>query len=150
MEEIRKITLELTPEEYKQIERKSIYNNSDIDDYIINKTLDRDLRNDEERRTETIRARVTPRELQYIENKIKGTNFTMSEFLRRVALDKDVLVVDGVQELAKQLRGIGKNLNQLTMLAHKGLIETIDLESTEDKLDEIWKVVNFLIDKNRK
>lgn len=151
MEEIKKITLEITPEDYNQIERKSIYNNCNIDDYIINKTLDRNLRADEEeKRTERIYARVTPTELKYIQDKIRGTNFTMSEFIRASVLDKEILVIEGVEELAKQLRAVGKNLNQLVMLSHKGLIKTPNIVEVEKKLDEIWNIMNILITKKKR
>lgn len=151
MEEIKKITLEITPEDYNQIERKSIYNNCNIDDYIINKTLDRNLRADEEeKRTERIYARVTPTELRYIERKINNTNYTISEFIRASALDKEILVIEGVEELAKQLRAVGKNLNQLVMLSHKGLIKTPNIVEVEKKLDEIWNIMNILITKKKR
>lgn len=151
MNEIKKIILEMSPEDYKQIERKSIYNNCNIDDYIINKILDRNLRaDDEERRTEIIKTRVTPTELKYIQDKIRGTNFTMSEFIRASAMDKEILIIEGVEELAKQLRAVGKNLNQLAMLAHKGLIKTPNIDKVENKLDEIWNIMNLLITKKKR
>lgn len=151
MQETKKITLEITPEDYKQIERKSIYNNCNIGDYIINKILDRNLRaDDEERRTEIIKTRITPTELKYIQDKIRGTNFTMSEFIRASVLDKEILVIEGVEELAKQLRAVGKNLNQLVMLSHKGLIKTPNIVEVEKKLDEIWNIMNILITKKKR
>lgn len=148
MVENKKIVLEISPEEYKEIERKSIYNNCNIEQYIINKTLDRNLRdNSLEKRTEIIKARITPTELKYVEDKIKNTNYTMSDFIRSAVLDKDVYVIEGIGELAKQLKGVGRNLNQLAILAHKGLIKDPNIDMVEKKLDEIWNKLNNLMAK---
>lgn len=151
MEKIKRITIELTPDDYKEIERKSIYNNSNIADYIINKTLDRSLRNDNaEKRTEVIKARLTPTELKYVEDKIKDINYTMSDFIRGAVLDKEINIIEGIDELAKQLKAVGRNLNQLTMLAHKGIVKDPNIEKVDKKLDDIWTILNILISKNRR
>ncbi len=103
-----------------------------------------------EHRTEKITFRVTPTELKYIENKLIGTNYKMSEFVRAAVLDKEVVIIEGIKAMAMELRAIGRNLNQLTILSHKGLIETVSLEITKNKLDNLWKIANLLIKKASK
>ncbi len=97
-----------------------------------------------EHRTEKITFRVTPSELKCIQKKFEGTNHNLSGFVRASVLNKEIIVMEGIEELAKQLRAVGRNLNQLTILAHKGRIKSPKLYEIENKLDEVWKAVSTL------
>ncbi len=44
------------------------------------------------------------------------------------ALGKEVVALDGIGELAKELRYQGNNFNQLTMLARMGRVSMVNLE----------------------
>lgn len=52
--------------------------------------------------------------------KCQKARLTESEFVRRAALEKNVVVIDGAAELLTELRRQGNNLNQLTILARNG------------------------------
>lgn len=45
---------------------------------------------------------------------------TESEFVRRAAMDREVTVIEGMDELLRELRYQGNNLNQLTVMARQG------------------------------
>ncbi len=47
-------------------------------------------------------------------------NFT--EFVTRSALNKQITIVDGLPEILKEVKAIGRNLNQLTTLCNMGKI----------------------------
>ncbi|MPN18349.1 hypothetical protein SDC9_165709 [bioreactor metagenome] len=68
----------------------------------------------------------------------------MTEFLERAITDKDVVVVDGVQELISELKAIGRNLNQLTMLANMGKVDTVYLADTKAQLSNIYEKLSAL------
>ena len=69
-----------------------------------------------------VRARVADWEKHYIDSKAKEAGISESEFVRRAAMDKDVTVLPGVDELVRELRYQGNNLNQLTVMARQGRI----------------------------
>lgn len=52
-------------------------------------------------------------------------NFT--EFVTRSALDKPIIIIDGLDKVLKEQKAIGRNLNQLTMLCNMGKIVCPDL-----------------------
>lgn len=54
-----------------------------------------------------------------------GMNFT--EFVTRAALNHKIIRMDGLNETAKEIKAIGRNLNQLTMLCNMGKINCPDL-----------------------
>ena len=95
-----------------------------------------------EHRTEKITFRVTPAELDFLQGKINGTNYKMSEFVRSSAFDKEIIIVDGAKELVRELKAIGRNINQLTVLSSQGLIKTVNFTSVNERLANIWQSLN--------
>ena len=53
---------------------------------------------------------------------------SLSDFVIRSALDKKIIVADGLDEVAKQQKAIGRNLNQIAMLAHEGRLHSVRLD----------------------
>ena len=62
---------------------------------------------------------------------------TVTDYCTACALGKEIIVADGLPELVTQLKGIGRNLNQLTGLANMGRIQAADLVGTREQLAEI-------------
>ena len=62
-------------------------------------------------------------------------------------MDKDIIVVDGLEEIIMQLRKIGNNINQLTKLCNQGRITNINLEDVKKEVKSIWQLLNLLIQK---
>ena len=103
-----------------------------------------------EHRTERITFRITPSELDKIEKKAKTANVSISEYTRQSILKDNIIVIEDLKEFTQELRGIGKNLNQLTILSHQGKINTLDLSSTKQKVNEIWQLLNLLMQKMKR
>ena len=51
----------------------------------------------------------------------------VNDFVIRSALLKKIVVANGIDEVIRQQKKIGNNLNQLTRLAHEGRIYSVDL-----------------------
>ncbi len=60
--------------------------------------------------------------------RLSGTSCPLSDFVIRSALDKKIIVADGLDEVAKQQKAIGRNLNQIAMLAHEGRLHSVRLD----------------------
>lgn len=73
-----------------------------------------------------IRARVAGWEKDCIRRKADAAHMTESEFVRRAAMDREVTVIEGMDELLRELRYQGNNLNQLTVMARQGRIRCRD------------------------
>lgn len=61
---------------------------------------------------ETFRA--SERERQELKRMAKRAKMTKSDYIRHCIFNKDITVIDGLDEFSKQLKAIGNNLNQLT------------------------------------
>ena len=91
--------------------------------------------------------RVNEKEYNKIKSKIEKSELNTSEYLLRTAMDKDIIVVDGLEEIIMQLRKIGNNINQLTKLCNQGRITNINLEDVKKEMKSIWQLLNLLIQK---
>ena len=80
------------------------------------------------KRNRTITIRCTDDEYERIHNKAQRYNLSLSDFVLRSALDKKIVVADGLNEVAKQQKAIGRNLNQIAMLAHEGRLHSVRLD----------------------
>lgn len=92
-----------------------------------------------------VRARVADWEKHYIDSKAKKAGISESEFVRRAAMDKDVTVLPGVDELVRELRYQGNNLNQLTVMARQGRIRLVDLRPFLEVYQRTWQALNSLL-----
>lgn len=91
--------------------------------------------------------RVNEKEYNKIKSKIEKSKLNTSKYLLRTAMDKDIIVVDGLEEIIMQLRKIGNNINQLTKLCNQGRITNINLEDVKKEMKSIWQLLNLLIQK---
>ena len=89
--------------------------------------------------------RVNEKEYNKIKSQIEKSKLNTSEYLLRTAMDKDIIVVDGLEEIIMQLRKIGNNINQLTKLCNQGSITNVNLENVKEELKNIWQSLNLLI-----
>lgn len=51
--------------------------------------------------------------------------------------------------MAKELRRIGNNLNQMTVLAHQNKAQFFSLEELKKEVGQIWQYVNSYLPKRR-
>ena len=61
----------------------------------------------------------------------------VKEEKRACCLGKRIVVIDEQKELLRQLKGIGGNINRLTVLANMGKMQVIGLEKAAGELSEV-------------
>ena len=64
-------------------------------------------------------------------------HMSMSDYVTACCLGKRIVVIDEQKELLRQLKGIGSNINQLTVLANMGKVQVIGLEKAAGELSEV-------------
>lgn len=79
--------------------------------------------------------------------KSKIAKLSLSEYLLEQGLDKEIVIVDGLNEVGTELRRIENNINQLIYLANSGKIYTVDFSGVKKELEKIWNVINELQNK---
>ncbi len=92
--------------------------------------------------------RATEKEKNKIQDKVKKSKLNQNEYLLRSALDKKIVVIDGLDEFVLEIRRIGNNLNQLTRLAHEGKVNCKnELAEIEKEMGEVWQLLSQLVQK---
>lgn len=97
-----------------------------------------------------ITFRVTPEEYETIKAKADQAHMSVSAYVRAAALRHKVVVVDGLKEHTHELKGIGRSLNQLTILAHEGRTSAVDLDSVFSALEKNYIGLCKLADQERR
>ena len=97
------------------------------------------------KKPQSIAFRVTNDEYKIIKEKAKNSNLTMTEFIVRSCFDKEIIIVNDVRELMKEMHAVGRNLNQLTTRVNMRQLEAVDLKPTYIKLGEIYTILAELL-----
>lgn len=91
--------------------------------------------------------RMTTADYDRIQTKSVQAGLTMTDFLTSSALDKKIIVVQGLDGVTAQLKAIGKNLNQLTLLCNMGKISCPDLVEIKKGFGAMFDYLYDLMDK---
>ena len=90
---------------------------------------------------------VSESEQKSIKKLIARTGLSQREYLLSTALGKTVYQVDELKPMLFELKAIGRNLNQLTTLAHQGRISAINLSEATNALSKNYAAINGLYDR---
>ena len=85
------------------------------------------------KRNKTIAIRCTEDERQRIYNKARQYNLTLSDFVLRSALNKKIIAAEGLNEIVKQQKAIGRNLNQIATLANMDRLTAVNFQPLLDE-----------------
>ena len=83
--------------------------------------------------------RVSESDLDKIRIRAKKARMTVTDYLVTSALWKEIVIIDGVDNLLRELKAIGRNLNQLTTLANMGRISSVSLEQCIERFSDIYE-----------
>ena len=88
---------------------------------------------------------MTDGEWNAIEKIAAKTGMGDGEYLRVSALGKTIYQVEELKPILHELKGIGRNLNQLLILAHEGRIQRVDLSGVTAALETIYSALTELM-----
>ena len=108
-------------------------------------------------RNERIEIKVTKEEKEVFEKKMKLANCkTMSHFLRKCVLEKEIYVVDlePFRNLQWLLSNATNNINQIAKATNTtGVIYKKDIDYMREKIEklakEIWQIHSLLLNKSK-
>ena len=89
--------------------------------------------------------RVTPAEAKKIREKVRQSGLSQQEYLLQASLKQPILVIHELKPILAELRAWGRNLNQLTILAHTGHIQTVYLNELTEALGKTYEALNGLL-----
>lgn len=80
-----------------------------------------------------------------IKENAKKANMRIGTYVTKTYEGGSINVIGGLEEFNHELKQIGKNLNQLTLLCHSGAINSPDLKNLNNALNQIYVKLNRII-----
>ena len=91
--------------------------------------------------------RISDGDWQQVHDKAEQADMTLTEYITACCLGKQIVVIDGLDEVIRQQKAIGRNLNQLTTLANMGKIKTVYLRELTDAYAQVSALLSDLLKK---
>lgn len=74
---------------------------------------------------------------------------TLTDYLTACGLQKEIVIIDGLDEVVRQQKAIGRNLNQLTALANMGKINVVFLQELTDAYAQVSSLLSGILKRRR-
>ena len=99
------------------------------------------------KKSEIITLRVTPRIKRIIQEQAKAAGLTVTDYLCYSGLGKEIVRVDGLEQVLTELKAQGRNLNQLTTLANMGRITAVNVREACALYADILRSLKALLER---
>ena len=96
-----------------------------------------------------ITLRVSDADWQKLHDKADAARMTLTEYLTACGLQKEIVIIDGLDEVIRHQKGIGRNLNQLTTLANMGKVNTVYLQELADAYAQVSSLLSEILKRRR-
>lgn len=80
-----------------------------------------------------------------IKKKAEKANMNFTEFVTVAAMNKPITIINNLEDVLKEQKAIGRNINQLTTLCNMGKIICPDLRDLKDQYTEILTTLNEIV-----
>ena len=97
------------------------------------------------KKTAILTARMTPAEKAAIERKAQRANMTVTDYIVKCALGKNVRQTDELAPILSELKAQGRNLNQLTTLANMGRVTVLKGDALAENYGKIYEQLRELL-----
>ena len=87
--------------------------------------------------------------MNIVHYKAEQAKLTLTEYVTQCALGKQIFVIEGLDEVIRQQKAIGKNLNRLIVLSNMGKISSVNLEQLTEEYASLNKALTELLDRKR-
>ena len=80
-----------------------------------------------------------------IKKKAEKVNMNFTKFVTTAAMNKPITVINGLTDVLKEQKAIGRNINQLTTLCNMGKIVCPDLQELKQQYAEVLTTLNEIV-----
>lgn len=104
--------------------------------------------NENRKREKQIKFYVNEKEYDQIKKKVEKSKLKQQEYLIKSALNKKIIVIDGLKEILLELSREGNNLNQIAKKINEG--EQKDIKEIKNKLNNLWDLIEKILKESNK
>ena len=89
--------------------------------------------------------RISEADWQQFHDKAEQADMSLTEYVTACCLGKQIVVIDGLNEVIRQQKAIGRNLNQLTTLVNMGKVKTVYLKELIDAYAQVSSLLSDIL-----
>lgn len=89
--------------------------------------------------------RISNADWQQAHDNAEQANMSLTEYVTTCCLGKQIVVIDGLDEVIRQQKVIGRNLNQLTTLANMGKVKAVYLKELTDAYAQVSSLLSDIL-----
>ena len=93
--------------------------------------------------------RISEADLIKIHAKAEKSKLNFTEYVTKACLGRQIFVVEGLDEVLRQQKAIGRNLNQLTTLANMGRVTCVNLTELTEQVATVNQSLSSLLERKR-
>lgn len=93
--------------------------------------------------------RISDSDWLQFHDKAEQAGLSLTEYVTACCLEKQIIVIDGLDEVIRQQKAIGRNLNQLTTLANMGKVKTVYLKELTDAYATVSSLLSDILKARR-
>lgn len=94
--------------------------------------------------------RISEPDLQKIHEKAVMAKKNLTDYVTDCCLGKQIVVIEGLPEVVKQQKAIGRNLNQLATLANMGRVQTVYLKELTEQYAQANELLSAILKRKRR
>ena len=94
-------------------------------------------------------TRMASEDRERIKELAKQSHMSMSNYVTACCLGQQIIIIEGLKEVLKELKAIGNNLNQMVTLAHIGKVTVINLGEVQLLLADIRTTIREIAERKR-
>ena len=98
----------------------------------------------------TLSIRISSEDLDTIKRRAKQARLSQSDYITLCCLGRRVVVMEDMKDILRQLRAIGTNLNQQTVLANMGRVSVVNLDAAARALAEVSAALREVQERGRR
>ena len=83
--------------------------------------------------------------MQRIHHKAQQAKLSLTDYVTRCCLGKQITVIEDLDEVVRQQKAIGRNLNQLTTLANMGRINSVYLKDITQEYAQVSDLLSDIL-----
>ena len=94
-------------------------------------------------------VRISDADLQQVHEKAEQANLSVTDYVTVCCLGKEIVVIHDLDEVIRQQKGIGRNLNQLTTLANMGKVKIVYLQELTNAYAAVSSLLSDILKRRR-
>jgi hypothetical protein len=93
--------------------------------------------------------RISEENLEKIRRKADQAKLSLTDYVTHCCLGKQLTLIEGLDEVVRQQKAIGRNLNQLTTLANMGRISSVYLKDISEEYAQVSSLLSDILNRRR-